>query len=169
MAPFDEELERITSAADPPMVIVTTRAGEERDGCLVGFSTQCSIEPVRLLVCLSKANRTYRIAERATTLVVHLLHDDPFDRTLAHVFGELTGDDVDKMARCQWGPGPGGVPVLVGCDWVAGDIVTKFDVGDHVAFVVQLTHADAPRAGEPWLGFQAVREFDAGHPADDVG
>ena len=29
--------------------------GDERTGCLVGFRTQCSIDPVRFLVCLSVA------------------------------------------------------------------------------------------------------------------
>lgn len=34
---------------DYPMLIVTTRSGGELDGCLVGFSTQCSIDPARFL------------------------------------------------------------------------------------------------------------------------
>ena len=36
-----------------PMFIVTTRAGEEPLGCLVGFATQTSIDPPRFIVCLS--------------------------------------------------------------------------------------------------------------------
>jgi hypothetical protein len=48
------------SLLDHPMVVVTTRAGNERAGCLVGFATQVSIGPPRFLVGLSKRNRTYR-------------------------------------------------------------------------------------------------------------
>ena len=66
--------DRLAASAETPMVIVTARAGDEADGCLVGFSTQCSIDPLRYLVCLSTANETYRITRNSTTLVVHPLH-----------------------------------------------------------------------------------------------
>src|SRR4051794_41781759 len=46
---------------DYPMFIVTVAAGGERAGCLVGFATQCSINPPRFLVCLSDKNRTFRV------------------------------------------------------------------------------------------------------------
>jgi len=146
------------------MTIVTTRAGDEIDGCLVGFSTQCSIDPVRQLVCLSVKNRTYEIAQRATDLVVHPLHDAPHDFELARLFGEHTGRDTNKFAQCSWTDGPGRVPVLDGLDWFAGPVVGRFDVGDHVAHVVDVTAGSAPRADEPWLLLREVLELDPGNP-----
>ena len=110
MSAFDD----ISAALTPPMVIVTTRFGDEVDGCLVGFTTQCSIDPQRYLVCLSVTNRTYELAQHASTLVVHMLHDTPSDHALASLFGEHTARDTDKLARCDWTPGPDGVPVLEG-------------------------------------------------------
>ena len=62
-----EAFDRITATLDTPMVIVTARAGDEIDGCLVGFSTQCSIDPAHYLVCLSTNNRTYEIARSASS------------------------------------------------------------------------------------------------------
>ena len=56
-----------------PMYVVTAAAGGDRDGCLVGFATQCSIHPPRFLVCLSVKNRTLRIAKAASVLAVHLV------------------------------------------------------------------------------------------------
>ena len=63
----------LVSELDYPMFIVTVAASGELAGCLVGFTTQCSIDPPRFLVCLSVKNRTYRVAKRADALVVHLL------------------------------------------------------------------------------------------------
>src|SRR6266480_6066085 len=80
-----------------PMYVVTVSAGGERDGCLVGFATQCSIHPRRFLVCLSKKNRTYRLAQAAAVLAVHLVGDD--EKELAELFGGETGDEVDKLSR----------------------------------------------------------------------
>jgi flavin reductase (DIM6/NTAB) family NADH-FMN oxidoreductase RutF len=157
--------DRIAANIDSPMVIVTARADREHDGCLVGFSTQCSIDPTRYLVCLSKANRTYDIALGASVLVVHMLHDDPHDRELARLFGEETAYEVDKFAACEWKLGPDGTPVVGGCDWFAGSVVERVDLGDHVGFVLEgITDGEAPRAREPYLGFPDVRDLEAGNP-----
>ena len=145
------------------MFVVTVFDGHERDGCLVGFATQCSIDPPRFLVCLSVKNRTTRIARNARTLVVHALRKD--QRDLAELFGGETGDDVDKFASVEWQEGPDGIPVLDGCDWFAGRIVTRHDdVGDHEAFVVDIIEALDDAATDEQLGFQDVKDVDAGHP-----
>ncbi|MEA2687226.1 MAG: hypothetical protein QOE93_2421, partial [Actinomycetota bacterium] len=137
--------------------------GADRAGCLVGFAAQCSIDPPLLVVWLSKKNHTARVAHRASTLVVHFLALD--QRDLAVLFGTTTGDDTDKFARCRWEPGPDGVPLLSDCTrWVAGHIVERFDTGDHVGHLLDLFDG---AAGE-WtgqLGFQWVKDLEAGHPA----
>ena len=160
-----DAFDRIAATIDPPMVIVTTRAGDEMDGCLVGFSTQCSIDPLHFLVCLSTANRTYEIARRAQTLVVHMLHDNAQDLSLARLFGEETGHDVDKLAACHWEPGPDGVPVIQSCDWFGGPIVSRVNLGDHVGFALDVRFGTAVRTSEPYLGLAGVRDLDAGNPA----
>ena len=154
------------SGIEYPMYIVTAAAGDDRAGCLVGFVTQCSIEPARMLVCLSKANFTYRVAQRADVLAVHFL--DQEDRELAALFGEETGDEVDKFARCGWQPGPAGVPLLDGTvGWVTGRIGLRTDCGDHVAHVLDPIDAEQRRPLLPatQLGFQSVKEMSPGHPA----
>src|SRR4051794_7928471 len=69
----------LVSQLDYPMFIVTAAARGERAGCLVGFATQCSINPPRFLLCLSDKNRTYRVAQHAQILVVHLVPEDAAD------------------------------------------------------------------------------------------
>jgi flavin reductase (DIM6/NTAB) family NADH-FMN oxidoreductase RutF len=160
-----EAFDRITATLDTPMVIATTRAGDEMDGCLVGFTTQCSIDPSHFLVCLSKRNRTYEIARRASSLVVHMLYDDGRDRALARLFGEQTGREIDKLSQCTWEHGPDGVPVIRSCDWFGGPIVGRVNLGDHVGFAIDVQHGLAVRVGERYLGLADVRHFDAGNPA----
>ena len=147
------------------MVVVTALAPDgRRSGCLVGFFTQCSIHPPRVLPCVSKANHTFAVAEAAPVLAVHWLGDD--DEGLAELFGGETGDEVDKFERCSWRAGPEGVPVLDGVSgWVAGPVLGRFDVGDHVAFLVEPAWGEAgdPSAGQ--LGFQAVKDLEPGHDA----
>jgi flavin reductase (DIM6/NTAB) family NADH-FMN oxidoreductase RutF len=161
---WTEAFEALTSGLEYPMFIVTAAADGERNGCLVGFATQCSIDPPTLLVCISKANRTFRTAQRASSLVVHYLGAE--DLPLARLFGESTGDDEDKFAHCGWTERPDGTPVLDGCrGWVAGDVISRTDVGDHVATAVRITAAEARNADDGQLGFSRVKDFDPGHPA----
>src|SRR3954470_12883142 len=103
-----EAFDARTSGLEYPIFIVTAAADGERNGCLVGFATQCSIDPPTLLVCISKANRTFQTAQRATSLVVHYLGTEA--EPLARLFGETTGDDEDKLAQCSWTARPDGTP-----------------------------------------------------------
>ena len=156
-------LHRLAAELDAPMVVVTVVGPDgSRSGCLVGFSTQCSIRPPRALACISKKNHTLSVATAADVAAIHWLAED--DRDVAELFGGETGDEIDKFERCSWRPGPGGVPILAGVKgWIAGPVVGRFDVGDHVAFVI---HAEAGSDEEPsadQLGFQAVKDIDPGH------
>jgi flavin reductase (DIM6/NTAB) family NADH-FMN oxidoreductase RutF len=162
-APQPSAFERIVDQLDTPVFLATTADGSERSGCLIGFATQCSIDPPRFLVCVSKVNHTHGVAQGASIVVVHVPRTG--DRPLAALFGGETGDEVDKFDRCDWTPGPGGVPVLDGLDWFAGRIVSRTDVGDHVAIVLDPTgDGRATRTGAP-LRYHDVRDVQAGHPA----
>jgi flavin reductase (DIM6/NTAB) family NADH-FMN oxidoreductase RutF len=146
-----------------PMYVVTAASGGERDGCLVGFATQCSIHPPRFLVCLSVKNRTYRIAQTAPVLGVHLVGEGQHD--LAELFGGETADAVDKLARWPWRQGPEGVPVLDDVDNLfVGRVLARFDLGDHVGHLLEPIAA-RHEGDTDALGSQEVSDIDAGHPA----
>ena len=145
------------------MFVVTAAAGEERAGCLVGFLTQCSIDPPRFLVCLSKQNRTCRVARRSPVLAVHLLPAGQL--SLAELFGGHTGDEIDKFDRCRWSAGPHGVPLLEDCpNRFIGSVIARHDLGDHTGHLLGVAEAHAPSALE-LLTFHDVRHLTPGHPA----
>ena len=148
---------------DMPMHIVTAAADGDRGGCLVGFAAQCSIQPPRFMVWLSKKNHTLTIARRAEVLAVHFPTAEQVD--LAARFGTRSGDHVDKLASERWHEGPPGVPILDEVPrWFAGRITERLDSGDHIAFMLEPIAASVADA-LPQLGFQAVRHLDPGHEA----
>jgi flavin reductase (DIM6/NTAB) family NADH-FMN oxidoreductase RutF len=154
----------LCQSLDGPMAIVTAFDGRERSGCLVGFHTQCSIAPSRWLVCISKTNHTYGIAQRAEYLALHFLRSDQL--ALAQLFGSITDDIASeiKFQRCEWRAGHAGTPILVGCDYVLGRVLERTDTGDHLAHVIEITEAERPHPRAPQLGFQTVRGMQPGHP-----
>jgi flavin reductase (DIM6/NTAB) family NADH-FMN oxidoreductase RutF len=184
-----EETDAFVSTLDYPMFIVTVGAtvqgpdgrpgpdakqgqdGQQgpdrqparRSGCLVGFATQCSIDPFRLLVCISKANHTYTLARAASALGLHVLGSA--QRELARLFGETTGDELDKFELCKWRSGPQGVPILDGCAaWMAATVCQQIDLGDHVGFVLEPIEVHTQEHAAA-LFFSEVNGLQAGHGA----
>ncbi|HEX3336283.1 MAG TPA: flavin reductase family protein [Jatrophihabitans sp.] len=156
--------ETLVSEFDYPMFVVTTRGGATMAGCLVGFATQVSIRPRRFLVGLSDKNHTFRIASLGERLTVHVLERTEID--LARLFGERTGDDVDKFAHCDWEAGPGEVAVLRrAAGWFSGPILDRIRLGDHVAHLIAPDSGENRRPGASLLSFDDVQDFEPGHEA----
>ena len=159
-----EIFEKLVSMLDYPMYVVTTRVGDQRAGCLVGFTSQVSIGPPRFLVGLSDKNHTYRIAKDATHLAVHLLPRT--HRELARLFGSETGDRTDKFARTTWHEGPYGLPILDdAAGWFVGEVLNRYDLGDHVGFLVEPVAGDAPDKFDQLVTFADVSDLEPGHEA----
>jgi flavin reductase (DIM6/NTAB) family NADH-FMN oxidoreductase RutF len=150
----------VTAAALPDDVVGTVEY--ERSGCVVGFVTQASIDPWRLLVCLSPANHTFGVAARASHLAVHLIPHDRFD--LARLFGELTGDDVDKFTRCKWHWGPAQTLILDEAPVMVGRLVGRFEFGDHVGHLLDPVAVGGPDPTHAVLHLGDVDRLEPGHP-----
>jgi flavin reductase (DIM6/NTAB) family NADH-FMN oxidoreductase RutF len=156
-----DTFQRLVASLDYTMYLVTAAADGECSGCLIGFSTQCSVKPPRFRACISKKNHTYPVADRAQALVVHVLDRD--DRDTAELFGGETTDEIDKFERTAWHPGPFGVPVVEACErWFAGRVVDKVDLGDHQGFVLEPVEAEVEDADDQ-LTFQQTKDIEPGH------
>ncbi len=154
--------EELAGHLDYPMYVVTAAAGGVLAGCLVGFASQCSIDPPRFMVFVSDKNHTHRVALGASALGVHVVPEGAED--LARLFGEETGDEVDKFDRCEWRPGPHGVPLLDACpDRFVGIVLEVRPVGDHTAFLLE--PADVEAGGGSFFPFRKAQEFEPGHEA----
>lgn len=159
---ISESFEELAGHLDYPMYVVTAAADGVRAGCLVGFGSQCSIDPPRFMVFLSDKNHTYRVALEAPVLAVHVVPEDAED--LARLFGEQTGDEIDKFEQCAWEPGPGGVPLLGRCsDRFVGTVLEWRPVGDHTAFLLE--PVDVSAGGRSFFPFRKAQEFEPGHEA----
>jgi flavin reductase (DIM6/NTAB) family NADH-FMN oxidoreductase RutF len=161
MAGSDVSFAKLMAELDYSMLVVTTAAGGQRAGCLVGFATQVSIDPPRFLICLSVKNRTFRVARDANVLVVHFV---PIEQDeLAELFGGETYDETDKFERCQWRPGPEGAPVVCALEnWFAGRVLDRLPFGDHWGFLLEPIAGHDGR-GEGSLTFHRAKRIEPGH------
>ena len=102
-------------------ILTVVGADGERDGCLIGFATQCSIKPQRFITCISKENRTFdavrfpfehvavrraRLDEAVVIPAVSALLTTAEARHVAEHFGvfcremEISRDDFRRPRRC---------------------------------------------------------------------
>ncbi len=157
-----KRFQRLVGGLDYPLFVVTAASGDERDGCIVGFTTQCSIHPPLFLVCLSDKNRTWRIAQGADALAVHVVPHER--RDLAELFGGETADEHDKLKEVTWTEGPDGVPLINDLHTrFVGKIVDRYDYGgDHTGFVLNPIEAEAQDEPDE-LSFQEAKDIEPGH------
>jgi flavin reductase (DIM6/NTAB) family NADH-FMN oxidoreductase RutF len=162
----DDALGTLMASADPPLIVLTTAAGDERAGCLVGFHAQSSITPQHYCVWLSKANHTYRVGLRAAHFAVHFLTVDDF--TIAERFGTLSGEDTDKFADIEFDLDSRGVPLLEACPnrMLLERIAVLDDGSDHVCLTARLGAAACMGGFEP-LRVSSASDLVPGHSSDE--
>lgn len=155
-AAFDELAQRL----DPAAVLAVTEYDGERSGCLVGFHSQCSINPLRYCVWLSRENHTYRVARLARRLSIVVL--SPQDHRLAELFGGETGDAIDKWAVMER------EGLRLPESMLEGNITEIFDVAefDHVAFVVCPDTSESNDEVLAALRVSDLAGLTAGHEVD---
>lgn len=157
----EREFDELCGRLNPPMIVVTTVAGDQRAGCLAGFHTQCSVDPPRYALWLSKANHTFALGLYATHFGIHFLSADDF--ALAERFGTLCSDDVDKFEGVDIDEGPGGLPLLNGEHRIVGRKISMHDDGsDHTCIVVEAEAVQMLGAIEQ-LHLKQVIQLKPGH------
>lgn len=158
-----EEFGEFAEGLNYPLYVVTVEHDGERSGCLIGFSTQVSIDPPQLLVCISDRNHTRGLVEHADVVAVHLLSPD--QRQLAELFGEETGDETDKFAHCSWHPGPGGVPLLDDAPrHLVGRVLRRVPFADHLGLLLEPVEVSV--SGRPVAyTLQDAVDMEPGHSA----
>jgi flavin reductase (DIM6/NTAB) family NADH-FMN oxidoreductase RutF len=163
MTPSDAALDPYFERIDFPYHVVTVRTPDgDMSGCLAGFVTQCSINPPNFLVCVAKVNHTFEVADRSTAMGLHLLGKDQLE--LARIFGEETGDLVDKFAQCDWRLGATGAPLLVeSAVALEGPILGHFSAGDHEAYLLRAERA-VEGAHPGLLMYRDAPHLRPGHP-----
>ncbi len=155
---------------NPSMLVVTTHHDSSDGGCLVGFHSQCSINPPRWAIWISRVNHTYPLIAEAEHVVLHFLREDQHE--LAEWFGSETGDLVDKFADLHFSR-RFNVPVIDGCDrvFVCRRMETVDTGGDHVCLVLEpvesltrTSHSKGTPQAEGPLRLQSLSEVRPGHP-----
>lgn len=136
---------------DSPVVVITSRRGEETNGQVAVTLVTSSIVPAvpRLVVGIWKGNHTHGFITESRKLVVHLLGKE--QTGLVRNFGFYSGRDRDKFSGVDRFRGKNGCPVLGDVhSYAECSVINAMDGGDMTAFLASVDYGEIVRGGD-WM------------------
>jgi len=131
-----DEIYELARLLTSPVVAVTSRKGEKRNGMITDGVVRASIVPdiPRFLVLIHKLNLSHDLIYETGAFGLHILHEGQVDVVTA--LGFVSGRDKDKMAGIPHRLGPLGMPILE--DHVAAfecEVINAMDSGSSTIFL----------------------------------
>ena len=134
------------------LFVLTTREGEQDNGCIINTAIQAASEPNQMSVCVSKLNHTHDMIQRTGVFNVSVLSQRAGFDLFKH-FGFQSGRDVNKFETfADYARGANGLCYITeGTNAYFSVKITKMeDLGSHTMFLGEITDmevlSDAPSA-----------------------
>lgn len=131
------------------LYVITTRDDKKDTGCVVNSVAQVADNPLRLSVCINKANHTHEAVMKTKILNVNCLSiDAPF--ALFRQYGFQSGRDTDKFADISTSAPRSSNGLICLPQYINAAISLKvektLDLGSHTMFLCEVTEAKAVSA-----------------------
>lgn len=141
MAVDDELLNRVTWKIPNALVLIGSRAGDERNAMTATWVTQLSMEPVLIGVGIDNTAVTHRLISAGGSFTVNLW---PADDTKVFVkFSKPAADDGATLNGRPVRDAPSGAPVFdEALAWMDCAVRHRSDLGTHTLFVGEITAAE---------------------------
>lgn len=133
---LDQEFRDVMASVCAPVTVVTALVDDQPHGTTVSAFASLSLRPPMITVALDRKSTALAMIQRAGRFGVNVLGQGQDD--LALVFARR---DVDRFAAADWHLDHG-LPRLDGAaSWLACDLATAVDGGDHLLLLGTVTHA----------------------------
>ena len=134
------------------LFVLTTREGEQDNGCIINTAIQAASEPNQMSVCVSKLNHTHDMIQRTGVFNVSVLSQRAGFDLFKH-FGFQSGRDVNKFETfADYARGANGLCYITEGPnaYFSVKIMKMEDLGSHTMFLGEITDmevlSDAPSA-----------------------
>lgn len=121
-----------------PVTVVTTVVDGEPHGSTVSAFASLSLNPPMVSVALDHRSRLLAAVRRSGVFGVHVLHRDR-----QHLATRFAMPDVDRFAGLDWSFDHALPRIADAGDWIACEVASAVDGGDHVLLLGTVLHADA--------------------------
>lgn len=140
MAVPDELLNRVTWKIPNPLVLVGSRAGDERNAMTATWVTQLSMEPVLIGVGVDNTAVTHRLISEGGSFTVNLW--DAADTKVFVKFSKPAQDDGGTLNGRAVRAATTGAPVFdEAVAWMDCAVRQAIDLGSHTLFIGEVVDA----------------------------
>ena len=140
MAVDGELLNRVTWKIPNALVLIGSRAGDERNAMTASWVTQLSMEPVLIGVGIDNDAVTHRLVRDGGCFSVNLW--DNADTRVFVKFSKPATDDGSSLNGRAVRPATTGAPVFEeAVAWMDCEVRHQFDLGTHTLFVGEVVDA----------------------------
>ena len=145
------------------LYIVSSGNDQEGNGFISNTVFQVTSTPPRFASCCNKDNHTAGIIQRTGHFSVSVLHSETSPEIFG-TFGYRSGKDLNKMEGMEVRYGESGVPIIVNdaIAFLECRVVDTYDVGTHLIFIGELTHAEILDEHKTPMTYQYYREVKKG-------
>ena len=136
-ATFDPKVTRSFSYG---LFVLTARDGDKDNGCIINTAIQAASEPLRVSICVNKANYTHDMILKTGAFNLSFLTEDSKFATYQN-FGFRSGRDADKLEQVSFKRAANGVVYLTEevNAYLSGKVVQSIDLGSHTMFIAEVT------------------------------
>lgn len=125
------------------MYVLSSRFGEEMDGCIVNALVQVTAFPPQVVVSVNKENVTLSLIEQSGYFAVSVLDQDTPLQVIG-LFGFRSGRDTKKFEQVKYFLGKTGLPILAEhtVAYVEAKVTGRLDAGTHILFLGEVVETE---------------------------
>ena len=137
------------------VTILTTALGEELHGMTANAVCSVSLDPLLVLVCVSKQARTHAVLNESGVFALNVLAKE--QDHLSRLFADDAVDAAHRLRGPSHRRGVTCAPILADClAYVDCRVVAAHPGGDHTIFVGAVDDASVLREGQPLIFFRGA-------------
>ena len=137
------------------VTILTTALGDELRGMTANAVCSVSLDPLLVLVCVSKQTHSHAILSESGVFALNVLTEE--QEHLSRLFADDAVDAAHRLTGLSHRRGVTGAPILTDC-LVYADcrVVAAYPGGDHTIFIGAVEDAGVLREGQPLIFFRGA-------------
>ncbi len=126
------------------LFVITSADGSKNNGCIINTALQVTASPLRIAVCVNKANYTHDLIVKSGEFTLSILDQaTPFE--IFERFGFCSGRDTDKFdGFSDYALAENSLPYLTknANAFISAKVIEQVDCGTHTLFVADVTQAE---------------------------
>ena len=145
------------------MCIVSSKADDKFDGCIVNTVFQITPEPPMIAVSINRENLTYDYIVKSKVFTVSILAEQTPLKFIGK-FGFRSGKDLDKFQDINYKLGAAGVPIILDntAAFIEAKVTNAIDVETHTLFIAEITACETIDSSKIPMTYNYYRDVKGG-------